>query len=97
MGVLVLVLVSMFAMSIRQVNIKLNAFDAALMGAVDMKVIAVQAEPAQLVLQLVRIHPEVEEGADEHVTADTAKEIQVESFHRRGVHDRFSSKVAIGS
>ena len=69
-------------MVLRQMNVELDAFDAGFLPACNVEVIAVQLQLLQVVLQPVGIHAQIQERADEHIAADAAEKVQVESFHR---------------
>jgi hypothetical protein len=73
-----LVLVAMF---MRQVHVKLRARNRSSFLPRHMEVVFAQSQLLQLVLELVRIHAQVQHRANEHVTADAAKNIKVECFH----------------
>lgn len=64
-----------------QMHVELHPFDAALVFAGGVQVVFLQAQFLQLVLQLMEIHAEVQQGADEHVAAEAAKNIKIKSFH----------------
>ena len=65
----------------RQMHVELHAFDRGLVLAGDMQMVAIQFEFAQRARELVGIHAEIKERADEHVAADAAEEVEIESFH----------------
>ncbi len=64
-----------------EMDVKLHAFDGGLVLARDMEVIAVELEFAEFVFEFVRVHPQVNQGADEHVAADAAEDVEVKGFH----------------
>jgi len=66
---------------IAQVNVELHPFDARLMLPGIVKVISIQVQLLQFALELVRVHPEVDQRANEHVAADAAKKVQVQGIH----------------
>jgi len=99
-AVLVRVLMSGFIMTViatmlvvmvvfvRKMNIKFDAGDALAFILADVQMKAVQLELLQFVRQFVGIYAEVEQGADEHVAADAAEDVEVKRFH-------FSAKALI--
>ena len=74
--------VVMIMMVIRDMNIKFNTLDAALVALCEMKVVPVNIELFQFVFELLRVYPQIDQRADKHVATDAAKKIQVEGFHR---------------
>ena len=59
-------------------NIEFHSGDAPFGASLNMKMVALQRQFFQLVLQLVGIDSQVDQGPDEHVAADAAKNIQVQ-------------------
>jgi len=70
MGVLVAVL-------LRKVNVEFDAFDGRFVGAGNMQMVAVELQPLQFVLQVVWVHSEIEQGADKHVAAHAAEDVEI--------------------
>jgi len=66
---------------VRQMHVELHALDAGFLFAGDVKVVAVELQFFQFVLQLVRVHAQINHRADEHVTADAAENVEVKRFH----------------
>src|SRR6266478_1224268 len=64
-----------------QMNIEFYPGDAILVSSSGMDVVALEGQFAQLLVQLAQVEPQVQKCPDEHVTADSAEKIQVESFH----------------
>ena len=64
-----------------EVNIELHAFDAGLLRSFGMQVITTHLEFAQFAFKRFEIDAEIEHGADEHVAADPAKDIEVKCIH----------------
>ena len=64
-----------------QMHIELYPFDGSLVLTGNVQVIAVQFQFAQRLRERVGIRAEVNQGADKHVTADAAKNIEIECFH----------------
>src|SRR4029077_13468034 len=64
-----------------QVNVEVDALNTAFMAAADVQVVAIQSEFAQFLFELPAIDAEIEQGADKHVAADAAEQIEVEGLH----------------
>ena len=64
-----------------QVHIELHPFQTRSASARDVQVITLDPQLQQLLLQLAGIDPQVDQGGDEHVAADTAAEVEVEGLH----------------
>lgn len=79
-SVKVCVLVGMF-MLMHDVNIEFRSRDAALFTTADMDVVSVERQCSQLLLDCLWVNSEVNHGTDEHVAADAAEDIEVESLH----------------
>lgn len=81
-GMLVLVVMVVSVPMFRvQVDVELRACDAALFASTHMDVVAACAELFQLVFQGMRVHANIDQSADEHVTADPAEKVQIKSIH----------------
>ena len=80
--IIVVVLMVVPAPVIAHMHIEFHAFDGAFGGSLRMQVILIQAKPFQLMLQLMERNAQIEHGANEHVAADPAKNIQVKCLHR---------------
>ena len=63
--------------SLGQVHIELHPFEAGLASARDVQVIAFEPQLLELLLQLARIHPQVNQRGDKHIAADAAAQIEV--------------------
>ena len=63
------------------VDVELHPFDAGFLftGSVQMKIVQVQF--GQFALELIERHPQVQQRADEHIAADSAENIQIQSLH----------------
>ena len=72
---------SVMGMLVREVNVELHAFDSLFMGAAHVQVEFVQTEFVQLRLQSIEIQSQIDQRTDQHVTADAAKDVQIESLH----------------
>ena len=81
--VLFVVMMMMFMTMIVCVDIKLHAFNAGfvLSGGVGVKV--AEIELRQLLLQLIKWHPEVQQRTDKHIARNPAKNIQIQRLHVR--------------
>src|SRR5688572_23862963 len=73
------------------VDVELHALNAGLVFARGMDVVFVEAKFGQLALQLFQRDAEIDQRAVEHVTADAAKNIEVECFH----FDSFASATRV--
>ena len=69
------------AVVVREVDIKLHTRDGGFFTAQYVQMVAVQLELLQLALQLGCVHAQVKQRANEHVTGDAAKYIEIECFH----------------
>ena len=58
---------------VRQMYIKFNSLNSHFLPARNMKVISFHSEFAQFVLELIAIHPEVDERANKHIAADATE------------------------
>ena len=65
----------------REMHIELDAGDALAFVLADVQMEAVEFEFLQLAREFVGVHAEVEQRADEHVAADAAEDVEIESFH----------------
>src|SRR5437899_8252527 len=88
--VLVMVMVSMLVpvfmlvlmlMILLQMDVELHSLNIRLLLSSRMQVVALQLEFAQLPLQLFEVDAQIEHRANEHVAADAAENIQVNSLH----------------
>ena len=79
--VVVVVIVVMIVMLVRQMHVELHAFDAGLVLARNVQVIAVELELPEFALQPARVHAQINQRADEHVAADAAEDVEVKRFH----------------
>lgn len=64
-----------------EVNIELGPHDGRFGFASGVEVVAVQFEFAQFAFEGLGIDAEVDQGADEHIAADAAEDIEVEVGH----------------
>jgi len=62
-------------------HVKLYARDAALLAAAGVQVVAMKAELHQLPLELLRVNAKINQRADQHVAADPAEDVEIQSFH----------------
>lgn len=69
------------AVAMRQMNIELGARNPLLGAPRHVQVIALQREFTQFSLQFRKIHPQVQQGPDEHVATDPAKKVEVKLLH----------------
>ena len=77
----VVMLAVMVMMLVRGMHVELHALDGGLVLARDMEVIAIQLELFQLAFEFVRIHAQINQRADEHVSRDAAEDVEVKDFH----------------
>jgi hypothetical protein len=68
-------------MLVRHMHIKFRPRNGSPLLARDMQVVTIEAQLFQFVFEGVRIDPQVQHGADKHVTADATEDVQVKSFH----------------
>ena len=68
-------------MFVRQMHIELHSLNGGLVLARDVEVIAIELELAEFVFQLVRVHAQIDQRANEHVAADAAKDVEIKGFH----------------
>ena len=76
MGMFVRMLVGVFVsvpVSVGQMDIELNPFDAAFMRAAEMEMVTLQPEMGQCAFEFPRFNSQVNQRADEHVAADPAE------------------------
>src|ERR1044072_4582870 len=76
-----IVVMMVMVVLMRQVHVKLHAFDASLLFARHVQVIAIEFKLFQLAFQLARIHPQVNQRANEHIAADATENVEVKGFH----------------
>jgi len=79
--VLMFMLVRVVVMVIVQMNIELRSGDGGLLSASDVKMVAPYSQLLEPLLEVVRIHPQINQRANEHVAADAAENIKVKRFH----------------
>ena len=78
---LLFLIVMMVMMIILQMHIELYAFDVGFLSASGMQVVVVELELLEFVFQLLEIDAQIEHRADEHIAADPAENVEVDSFH----------------
>jgi hypothetical protein len=77
-GSMMLVGVLMFVF---QVNVELGSRDRTFMTAPGVQVIPIQMQLGQFLVEPGKINSQIKKGSNEHVPADTAEKIEIESFH----------------
>jgi hypothetical protein len=83
--VVMLVIVAMLVCVVMlEMNIEFNAGDRRAGRACDVQMIFVQPELTQFAFEPRKINSQVQQGADQHVAADSAEDIQINCFHRLG-------------
>ena len=78
MGVIVLRFVRM---GVIQVNIELNPLNARFALASGMQVVTLEIELGEFGFQVVEVEAQVEHGTQEHVTTDSAENIEIQGLH----------------
>jgi hypothetical protein len=68
-------------MIVGQMDIEFHTGDSGFLLARNMEVITIEPQFLQLMLEQMRIHAEVQQSRQKHIAADTAENVQVESFH----------------
>ena len=81
MGMLMFLMVMIMFVIILHMNVKFDAGDSRFLVTGNVKVISVQAQFLQFMIELMRVNSEVQERSDEHIAADAAENIEIESFH----------------
>jgi hypothetical protein len=79
----VLVSMSMFVPTgfALEVHVELHSLDRRLVLPGHMEVIPTQAELAEFSFEVSKFHAEVEHGTNEHVTTDSAEDVQIQAAH----------------
>ena len=78
---LLFLIVVMVMMILLQVDVELHAFDIRFLSARRVQVVIVKLELLEFVFELFEIDAQVEHRPDEHIAADAAKNVEVDSFH----------------
>src|SRR3954465_14799158 len=81
MMVSVFIMVVIMMMILFQMDVEFHPFDCRFRSPRNVKVVIVELEFFQFVLELLEINTEVEHGADEHVATYSTEDIQIESLH----------------
>ena len=68
-------------MLVREMHVELHPFDGGLVRARDVEMVAGKLEFAELVFELVRVHAQINQRANEHVAADAAEDVEIKGFH----------------
>jgi len=79
--VLMVTMVVLVVMIMRQVNLELDSFDRSFVATQNVHVILIQAQFLELVFKPMAIHAQIQQRSDEHIAADAAKDIEIQSFH----------------
>ena len=91
-----LVMLMVMGMLVLHMHIELRAGNAGFLPATDVQVITIEREFLQFLGQLPGIHAQIDERPDEHVTADSAKNIEIKSLGGRVLfHDGFCASSLI--
>ena len=80
-------------MILLQVNIEFHAFDARFFPARHVEVITVEMQFFQFVFEPMRIDPEIDERAQEHVAAHAAEDVEIKRFHMLNRKARSSREI----
>ena len=64
-----------------QMNIEFYAGNSRFFLARNMKVITIEPQFLHLVLELMRVHAQIQQCRQKHIAADAAENIEVKSFH----------------
>jgi hypothetical protein len=64
-----------------EVDVEFGAGDVGFLGAGGVEVIALEVEATELFFELGEVDAQVEEGAEKHVAADAAQQVQIECLH----------------
>ena len=72
---------SMMVMIAGEMNIKFDAGNASLVAPGKVEMVLIQPQLAQLRFEFCRVDAQVDQGANEHVTADTTEQVQIKSLH----------------
>jgi len=79
---LLFLIVVMVMMIILQMDVELHAFDIGFLTASSVEmVVVVELELLEFGFELFEVDAQVEHRADEHITADPAENVEVDSFH----------------
>jgi len=86
MGMVMLILVMtmalfMMVVVVLEMHIELHTFDAGLLSARAMKMIAVELESFQFMFELRKFNPQIQKRSQEHVAADSTEDIEIKRFH----------------
>jgi len=65
-----------------EVHVELYSLDRRLVLPGGMEVVPTEAEFAEFYVEISEFHAEVEHGSDEHVTTDSAENVQIQAAHR---------------
>src|ERR1043165_7986232 len=76
-----IVVMVMVMMIILQMHIELYTFDVGFLSASSVEVVIVELELLEFGFELFEIEAQVEHRADEHIAADPAENVEVDSFH----------------
>jgi hypothetical protein len=76
-----MIMVMAMLMSVRKVYVKLHPGDALPLLSANVQVVTVQLEFTQFAFEFACVHAQVYQRAIEHVTADAAKDIEIQSSH----------------
>src|ERR1044071_35048 len=81
MGVMMMIMPWLIVFVVGQMNIELYTSDGSFLSAGDMQVITIEGQLFQFMLQVVAIYSEIDECAEKHVAANSAEDVEIQSFH----------------
>ena len=67
-------------MFVGQMNVEFRSGNSRFFLARDVQVITIEAQFLQFMLELMRVHAQVQQRAEEHIAADAAEDIEVKEF-----------------
>ena len=62
-------------------HVELYTFNVRLVPAPDVKLVTFKWEFAEFGVEAIWRHPEVDHGADKHIAADAAEDVEIKTFH----------------
>ncbi len=80
MGVRVFLLL-LVVMVVLQVDVEFYTFDIGFLTAGRVQVVVIEAELLEFLFELTEIDAQIEHRTDEHIAADPAEDVEVDSFH----------------
>ena len=84
MVMVVMAVIAVMLMLVIEMHIELHTRDSLPLLPSDVKVIPVELELGEFSFELARVHTQINQRANKHVTADTAENIEIKCFHSLG-------------